>query len=149
MQFPFALYFWFIFGATPSSLQDAIERLEAEVYALKQENKYLEEKLNSQHERPEVQVHDGKRKSQSPSGGGADTSALLALTKKLQDASAAYEKVKKEMGLLKKVCLSGVVLRGGKLKPKQEGCEHFGTAVSFLRTFINSFSVSEQQSSVT
>ena len=44
--------------------------------------------------------------SQSPSGGGADTSALLALTKKLQDASAAYEKAKKEMGLLKKVCFS-------------------------------------------
>ena len=75
-------------------------------------------------------MHDGRRKSQSPSGGGADTSALLALTKKLQDASAAYEKVKKEMGLLKRF-----VSQGGKLKLKQEGCEHFGTAVSFLRTF--------------
>ena len=97
-------YFWFIFSTTITSFQDAIERLEAEVYALKQENKYLEEKLTSQPERPEAHEHDGKRKPQSPSGGGSDTSALLALTKKLQDASAAYEKVKKEMGLLKKVC---------------------------------------------
>lgn len=82
--------------------QDAIERLEGEVYALKQENKYLEEKLKSHPVKQEAQVHDGK-KSQSPSG-GADTSALLALTKKLKDASSAYEKVKKEMNLLKKVC---------------------------------------------
>ncbi len=82
------------------------------MFLLRQENQILKDKLHASADaqeteendgkfKPEVLMHSGKS-SASPTSPDT-TTALLALTRKLQDASAAYEKVKREMSALKKV----------------------------------------------
>ncbi len=74
-------------------MQDEIERLQLEIHTVKQENKYLEEKKSRTDNSGKISVT-----TSSP-----DSKMLLILTKKLEDASSTYERVKKDMNALKRV----------------------------------------------
>ena len=76
-------------------LQDEFERMQSEIQLLKTENQILKQqvKRDGSQDRPGSHNEQGTR----------DTNALLALTKKLQDATKLYEKVKGELSHLKQV----------------------------------------------
>ena len=84
-------------------MQDEIDKLENEVETLRHENSVLQKQVK-------VSSPDSKRKDSDKEDGdkSPDVNMLMMLTKKLQDATALYEKVKKDMKHLKQV--SGIII---------------------------------------
>ncbi|XP_067663297.1 ORC ubiquitin ligase 1-like [Haliotis asinina] len=72
--------------------EDEFNHLESEVKLLRSENEILKEQLSRRNERSET---SGRPDFVHP--GSSDTSSLLALTKKLQDAQKLYERLKNDM----------------------------------------------------
>ncbi len=80
--------------------QDEIDKLESEVEALKHENMVLQN--NVKVASPEAGSHDTD-KGKDDGDRSPDVNMLMMLTKKLQDATSLYEKVKKDMKQHKQV----------------------------------------------
>ena len=76
--------------------QTELERVNNELDINRQENKVLHEKLK-------VKFGDSGQSNSSGSSMNADMAALASLTRKLEDASKLYDRVKKELTQLKQV----------------------------------------------
>ena len=74
--------------------------MQSEIQLLKTENQILKQQTrrDGSQDRPGSHNDHGSR----------DTNGLLALTKKLQDATKLYEKVKAELSNLKQVIISNI-----------------------------------------